>query len=483
MQASLQHAPVVSLHLAQLHRVARPSPHAVMVLLAQVVQHVLARHALRQVHVAVLTLTVVAANQAISVSADALSHTQRVSAFLHLQIQQAGGWLPFSAWMHHALYAPGLGYYAAGNAKLADAPSTSATTLSGDFITAPQLTPLFGQTLARQVSEILRQTDTLEVLEFGAGSGALANDLLSALESEGLEVRYKILEVSADLRQRQQLRLASWGDRVTWLATLPESFSGCVIGNELLDAMPVELFVWSAQGEVFERGVVSTGTHGSINTVHTNDESNIAQASAFVPSTGFAFSDRPASRQLAELVQARMPPLPGYTSEINLQAEAWIRDLGRWLTHGAALLIDYGFPRHEYYHPQRQRGTLMCHIQHRTHDDVFLAPGLQDITAHIDFTAIGEAAQESGLALLGYTSQARFLLNAGLPQLLETYAQQQHEHPDPKARAQTYAAVQKLISEAEMGELFKVFAIGRGLQSPLSGFSHSDRLWQLYKTL
>ncbi len=430
----------------------------------------------------VLTLTVVAANQAISISADALSHTQRVSAFLHLQIQQAGGWLPFSAWMHHALYAPGLGYYAAGNTKLADAPSTSATTLSGDFVTAPQLTPLFGRTLARQVSEILRQTDTLEVLEFGAGSGALAHDLLSALQAEGLKVHYKILEVSADLRQRQQQRLSEWGDRVSWLAKLPDSFSGCVIGNELLDAMPVELFVWSEQGEVFERGVVSTGTHGSINTVHTN-ETDIAQTSESVPSTGFAFADRPASRELAELVQARMPPLPGYTSEINLQAEAWIRDLGHWLTHGAALLIDYGFPRHEYYHPQRQRGTLMCHIQHRTHDDVFLAPGLQDITAHVDFTAIAEAAQESGLMLLGYTSQARFLLNAGLPQLLETYAQQQHAHPDPKARAQTYAAVQKLISEAEMGELFKVFAIGKGIQLPLSGFTHSDRLWQLYKTL
>jgi SAM-dependent MidA family methyltransferase len=373
---------------------------------------------------------------------------------LHVQIQQAGGWLPFSTWMHHALYAPGLGYYAAGNTKLADAPSTSATTLSGDFITAPQLTPLFGQTLARQVSEILRQTNSFEVLEFGAGSGTLANDLLSALHAEGLVVRYKILEVSADLRHRQQQRLSEWGDRVSWLETLPTNFAGCVVGNELLDAMPVELFAWSDQGEVLERGVVS------------ND-------------AGFAFLDKPASPQLAETARRRMPALPGYTSEVNLQAEAWMRDLGRWLTRGAALLIDYGFPRHEYYHPQRQRGTLMCHIQHRTHDDVFLAPGLQDITAHVDFTAIAEAAQHSGLDVLGYTSQARFLLNAGLPQLLEAYAQQQLKHPDPKDRAQTYAAVQKLISEAEMGELFKVIAIGRGMTRPLSGFSQSDRSEQL----
>ena len=411
----------------------------------------------------------VAANQAISISADALAHSQRVSAFLHHQLQIAGGWLPFSAWMHHALYAPGLGYYAAGNTKLADAQSTNPAPLSGDFVTAPQLTPLFGHTLARQVAEILRQTDTLEVLEFGAGSGALAHDLLTALSEMGLCVHYNILEVSADLRQRQQQRLAQWNDRVSWLETLPASFAGCVIGNELLDAMPVELFAWSEQGEVLERGVVSKASPQGAD----SDPSRLI--------SGFAFQDRPAPPQLADAVLARMPALPGYISEINLQAEAWIRDLGRWLTRGAAILIDYGFPRHEYYHPQRQRGTLMCHIQHRTHDDVFLAPGLQDITAHVDFTAIAEAAQHSGLEVLGYTSQARFLLNAGLPQLLERYAQQQLDHPDPKARAHTYTAVQKLISEAEMGELFKVIALGRGVDMPLSGFAQSDRSGQLFQ--
>lgn len=400
----------------------------------------------------------------IPVSAEALAHSQRVSAFLHQRIQQAGGWLPFSTWMHHVLYAPGLGYYAAGNTKLAEAQQTGATALSGDFVTAPQLTPLFGYTLARQVAEVLRETQTLDVLEFGAGSGALAHDLLTALSNQGLHVRYNILEVSADLRLRQQQRLSSWGDRVTWLDTLPESFSGCVVANELLDAMPVDLFVWSEQGEVLERGVVSTRAEGA------PTQSDL---------TGFAFVDQPAAALLTQMVRQRMPALPGYTSEINRQAEAWIRDLGRWLTRGAALLIDYGFPRHEYYHPQRQRGTLMCHIQHRTHDDVFLAPGLQDITAHVDFTAIAQAAHESGLALLGYTSQARFLLNAGLPLELEAYAQQQIDHPNPKARAQTYAAVQKLISEAEMGELFKVIALGRGIDSPLSGFTQSDRSGQL----
>jgi SAM-dependent MidA family methyltransferase len=471
MQANLQHAQDVSSRLAPPHQAARLSPHAVIVLLAHPVQHVLARLALRQAHVVALTLMVVAANPAISISADALAHSQRLRAFLHVQIQQAGGWLPFSAWMHHVLYAPGLGYYAAGNTKLADAQNTHATALSGDFVTAPQLTPLFGYTIARQVAEVLRQTDTLAVLEFGAGSGALAHDLLTALDEMGLNVHYNILEVSADLKQRQQERLAAWGERVTWLETLPIHFAGCVVGNELLDAMPVELFVWSEQGQVLERGIVSLES----NPVTTSDAMSLAQE--------FAFQDRPASPILTETVRARMPALPGYTSEINLQAEAWIRDLGRWLTRGAALLIDYGFPRHEYYHPQRQRGTLMCHIQHRTHDDVFLAPGLQDITAHIDFTAIAEAAQQSGLDVLGYTSQARFLLNAGLPQLLETYAQQQLNTPDSKERTLTYAAVQKLISEAEMGELFKVIVLGRGIDSPLSGFTRSDRSGQLYKQL
>ncbi|MDO9025693.1 MAG: SAM-dependent methyltransferase [Zwartia sp.] len=400
----------------------------------------------------------------IPVSADALTHSQRVSAFLHAQIQQADGWLPFSSWMHHVLYAPGLGYYAAGNTKLAEPQRTGSASLSGDFVTAPQLTPLFGQTIAKQVAEILRLTDTLDVLEFGAGSGALAHDMLCALEAEGLTVRYFILEVSADLRARQQERLKSWGERIQWLDTLPESFSGCVVANEVLDAMPIELFMWSDQGEVLVRGVASTKSAEST-------FSNIQ----------FSYEDRPAPETLAQTVRARMPALPGYRSEVNLQAEAWIRDMGQWLTRGAALLIDYGFPRHEYFHPQRQHGTLMCHIQHRTHDDVFLAPGLQDITAHVDFTAMAEAAEAAGLEVLGYTSQARFLLNAGLPDLLMAFAQSEIAQTDPKQRANTNAAVQKLISEAEMGELFKVIALGRGVTGPLSGFARSDRSGQLYK--
>lgn len=402
----------------------------------------------------------------IPVSADALTHSQRVSAFLHEQIQLAGGWLPFSHWMHHVLYAPGLGYYAAGNTKLAEPQRTGTASLSGDFVTAPQLTSLFGQTIARQVAEVLRQTDTLDVLEFGAGSGALAQDILGALDAEGLKARYFILEVSADLRTRQQERLKPWGERIQWLDALPESFSGCVVANEVLDAMPVELFVWSDQGKVLVRGVTSTQ--------HLDSSSGTIQ---------FSYEDRPASEALTETVRTRMPALPGYRSEINLQAEAWVRDMGKWLTCGAALLLDYGFPRHEYFHPQRQHGTLMCHIQHRAHDDVFLAPGLQDITAHVDFTAIAEAAETAGLEVLGYTSQARFLLNAGLPDLLTAFAQSERALNDPIHRASTHAAVQKLISEAEMGELFKVIALGRGLSAPLSSFIRGDRSGQLFKQI
>ena len=386
-----------------------------------------------------------AAETSIPVSADALAHSQRVSAFLHARIQEQGGWVPFSQWMHEVLYAPGLGYYAAGSVKLAQA-----NTLSGDFVTAPQLTPLFGYTLARQVVEVLQQANSTDILEFGAGSGALAHSVLTALDTQGLSANYFILEVSAELKARQQQLLAPWGDRVVWLSRTPASFTGCILANEVLDAMPVELFVWSEdEDQVLQRGVISDGE-------------------------GFQFQDRAAPAALEQAVRTRMPYLPGYRSEINLQAEAWVRDLGTWLAKGAALLIDYGFPRHEFFHPQRQRGTLMCHVQHRAHDDVFLAPGLQDITAHVDFTAIADAALSAKLEVLGYTSQARFLINSGMPELLYGLDQ-----TDTKQLAYTHGAVQKLLSEAEMGELFKVMALSRGLTQILSGFSRSDRSAQL----
>lgn len=378
----------------------------------------------------------------------AQAHSEAVAAHLRAAIGAASGWLPFDHWMAEALYAPGLGYYAAGNVKLAEA---DASAPAGDFVTAPQLTPLFARTLARQVAQVLRQTDTQAVLEFGAGTGALAEGVLRELDALGLQdTQYLILEVSADLRARQAERLAPFGERVRWLDALPDRFRGCVLANEVLDAMPVSLFRWSDDGTVMERGVAWDATQG------------------------FVWEDRPAPPRLAEAVAARMPALPGYVSEINPQAEAWIDAMGRWLEQGAALLIDYGFPQGEYYHPQRAGGTLMCHLRHHAHGDPFTAPGLQDITAHVDFTAMADAAQAAGLQVLGYTSQARFLMNAGLMELLA-----QLDPSDARAYAQAVAPVQKLLSEAEMGELFKVLAVGRGIAQPLIGFARGDRLGKL----
>ncbi|WAI86288.1 MULTISPECIES: class I SAM-dependent methyltransferase [Achromobacter] len=380
----------------------------------------------------------------------AQAHSDATAAHLRKTISANGGWLPFDHWMAEALYAPGLGYYAAGNVKLADA-DDGAKTPAGDFVTAPQLTPLFARTIARQAAQVLRQTQTQAVLEFGAGTGALAEGVLRELDALGLDqTQYLILEVSADLRARQAERLASFGSRVQWLDSLPNTFAGCVLANEVLDAMPVSLFCWGEDGAVLERGV------------------------ALDAQQGFVWSDRPAPAALAQAVAARMPALPGYVSEINLQGEAWIAAMGSWLERGAALLVDYGFPRSEYYHPQRAGGTLMCHLRHHAHGDPFTAPGLQDITAHVDFTAMADAALEANLQVLGYTSQARFLMNAGLMDLLE-----QLDPSDAQQYAQAVAPVQKLLSEAEMGELFKVLAVGRGMTEPLAGFSRGDRLGKL----
>lgn len=367
---------------------------------------------------------------------DALSarHALRVASHLRRLITQAADrFLPFELWMDQALYAPGLGYYAAGSAKFGGA------TPSGDFTTAPELTPLFGLTLSRQIQEVLYQSESTQVLEFGAGSGALAASLIPALRAQGVEPRYQIMEVSADLRQRQRERLAPLDADITWLDTLPGQFNGCVLANEVLDAMPATLFIWDEEGQVRELGVGL-------------DERQ-----------DFVWRHRAAPPILRDTVHARMPCLPGYQSEVNLRAEAWMKDLGGWLEKGAALLLDYGMPQREYYHPQRAQGTLMCHFRHHAHGQPLIHPGLQDITAHVDFTAMADAALAGGLDVLGYTSQARFLMNAGLLTHLQD------------ASPQALSAVQKLVSEAEMGELFKVLAVGRNIDGPLLGFRGGDR--------
>ena len=345
-------------------------------------------------------------------------------------VQAAGGWLPFDRFMALALYEPGLGYYAHSAPKFGLMPESGS-----DFVTAPELSPVFGRALAVQVRQTLEAAGSGQVTEFGAGSGALAEQLLDALGDAVDD--YAIVDLSGVLRARQQARLARFGARVRWLDRLPDTITGAVVGNEVLDAMPVQLLHWDGAAW-FERGVVADGD-------------------------GWAWSDRPT---------ALRPPLdgpfpPGTITEIHPQAEAFILSLAERLQRSAAYFIDYGFPEAEYYHPQRAGGTLMCHRGHRADPDPLTDVGLKDITAHVNFTGIALAAQNAGLDVLGYTSQARFLLNCGLLGLLET------------ADAAQRGMAQKLITEHEMGELFKVIAIGRGLAIDPVGFASGDRTHRL----
>lgn len=385
-----------------------------------------------------------------ALDADAASHLRAMQEYLAYRIKNSDdGFMPFEEWMHHTLYAPGLGYYVAGSAKF------GGKTPEGDFTTAPELTPLFGQALAGQVAQILSASGSRTVLEVGAGTGALAAALIPALNALDIRPRYKILEVSGELRERQRQRLTGVRADVQWLQTLPTDFKGCIIANEVLDAMPATLFRWGYDGKVLELGV---GLEGG------------AQSADNSTTPHFVMAERPADASLQSLVAERMPPLPGYHSEINVQAETWIRQLGAWLTQGVALFIDYGFPQREFYHPQRAEGTLMCHFRHHAHADPLLYPGLQDITTHVDFTAMADAALQGGLSVLGYTSQARFLMNAGLIELLTGL-----DPHDAAGYAKAVGPVQKLLSEAEMGELFKVMAVGKGIDVPLMGFAKGDR--------
>jgi len=376
---------------------------------------------------------------------EALAHSEALGAQLRTEIAAAGGWLSFARFMDRALYAPGFGYYAAGARKFGAA---------GDFVTAPELTPYFARTLARQAAEVMAASAPA-IVEAGAGSGRLAADLLAALEELGcLPAHYGILEVSPDLAERQHALLAAKVPhllpRVTWLSALPERFSGLLLGNEVLDAMPVHLVAWHDDG-IAERGVAADS------------------------SGQFVWEDRPAGGALlarAQALQAEFALGGGYLSEINLAASAWVREWASRLERGALLLFDYGFPRREYYHPQRAAGTVMCHYRHQAHPDPFVFPGLQDITAHVDFTAVAEAAFDGGCAVLGYTSQATFLMNCGLLDLLGRL------EPTAPATIREAAAAHKLLSPAEMGELFKVIAAGRGMAS-LSGFARGDRLHAL----
>jgi SAM-dependent MidA family methyltransferase len=371
-------------------------------------------------------------------SSDALVHSAKLCEVIRKDIAAQGGWIPFSRFMELALYAPGLGYYTAGAHKFGQ---------EGDFITAPEISTLFGRTLARQLVEVM-QASSPHILELGAGSGKLALDILGELARlDTLPDSYSILEVSADLRERQQTlireKLPQLASRVHWLDALPETISGAVIGNEILDALPVHLLYWS-EGRILERGVSSE-------------------------SSRFVWKDKlAASKALLDIAKNIKVP-NDYLSEVSVTARGLVSSLCERMDKGAMLFFDYGFGAREYYHPQRSRGTLMCHYRHHSHDDPFYLPGLQDITAHVDFTAIAEAAIDQGAHFLGYTSQAHFLMNNGVTEFFGDISLD-----DIKAYAPLSAQLQKLTSPAEMGELFKVIALGKGMDQPLAGFLRGD---------
>lgn len=384
--------------------------------------------------------------------AEAQAFSQALSAKIQNAIEQAGGWVPFSTFMEQALYAPGLGYYSGGAHKFGAA---------GDFVTGPEMTPLFGRTLARTLGPMLAASQPV-ITEAGAGTGKLAGDLLQALEALGqLPERYNILELSAELAERQRQHLSTTVphlmDRIHWLDALPDTLAGVVVGNEVLDAMPVELVHWQ-NGQAHRLGVCVEALGDGLRFVNAPGDTSPELAARV--------------RALAE----KYDWPDDYTTEIPFAGPAWITTLAQRLTQGALLLIDYGFPRHEFYHHERTGGTLMCHYRHRAHPDPFYWPGLQDITAHVDFTAIAEAGFYAGLNVAGYCTQAGWLLDAGLLDLL---AAEQPADPNQMtpASVRTQHAVQTLLSPAEMGEFFKVILLTKSLPANLRipGFLRSDR--------
>lgn len=377
-------------------------------------------------------------------SADALAHSARLVQFIAARIRDAGGWIDFADYMELALYAPALGYYSAGAAKFGP---------QGDFVTAPEISPLFGRCLANACAPWLRANRGGSILELGAGTGALAAEVLAALErNDALPERYLILEVSGELRERQRLAISRLPARlaalVDWIERLPaQPLRAVVLANEVVDALPVSVFSRCGTS-LLARGVaLSDG--------------------------GFDWALRPASAELAHAVSSIEDELgallpEGYTSEVCLRLPAWIGALAAALGDGLILLSDYGMSRREYYHPQRRSGTLACHYRHRAHADPFFHPGLQDITAWVDFTAVAAAAAAAGLAVAGYTTQAHFLLDAGLDRELSTLAS-----GADRAALEAVRQAKLLLLPGEMGEHFKVLALVRGT-AETRGFGFRD---------
>ncbi|EIJ43701.1 hypothetical protein BegalDRAFT_2869 [Beggiatoa alba B18LD] len=372
----------------------------------------------------------------------AIEHHHRLKAYINAQIQQAGGAISFQAFMESALYAPQLGYYSAGMRKFG---------AGGDFVTAPELSALFSQCLAKQCQAVLNSVENGVIIEFGAGTGIMATDILRSLAQwDCLPSRYYIVELSPSLQQVQQETLKSQVpelfSRVEWLQQLPsEPVQGVILANEVLDAMPVQRFQLT-DDDVLAFYVTAEMDIFQWQTRSTND--NV----------------------LRQQVEALRPLLPvGYTSEINPTLSAWVQSLADILEKGLAILIDYGFPRAEYYHPQRHQGTLMCHYRHQAHGDPLILVGLQDITAHVDFTAVAEATIGTDWNVAGYTNQANFLLSLGLMEALAQY------QADEVRYYNMSQAVKRLLLPSEMGELFKVIGLSKHLDISLAGFTLDQR--------
>lgn len=376
---------------------------------------------------------------------NAKAHSERLVNHIRGEIEAAGGRLPFDRYMELALYAPGLGYYAAGARKFGKA---------GDFVTAPEISPLFARCLARQCKQVLEQLGGGDLLEFGAGSGVLAADILLELQQLGsLPTRYLILELSPDLKARQRETLEQKApdllDRVEWLSAMPDAdFHGVVLANELLDAMPVNRFRIE-QGKILEQFVGWKDDQLNCDWFEPVAPGLISSVGAVQNLLGSDCSD--------------------YESEVNLRLAPWLEAISRFFTAGVLLLIDYGYTRAEFYHPQRDRGTLMCYYRHRTHPDPLFLPGLQDITAHVDFTAVAEAGVAAGFSLAGYSTQAYFLMGTGLDELVAA-----SDPTDILPHMNLVQEVKRLTLPSEMGERFKVLGLGKKMNGPLAGFSMRD---------
>jgi SAM-dependent MidA family methyltransferase len=376
-------------------------------------------------------------------SSQALELSAELSTVIRAAINAAGGSIPFSRYMEMCLYTPGLGYYSAGQRKFGP---------GGDFVTAPEISPLFGRCLASSCKEVLESLQGGDILEFGAGSGQLAIDVLGELERQAcLPGHYLILERSAELRQRQQQaiqkKLPQLLDRVVWIDALPTAgFRGVMLANEVLDAMAVERFQWDGKAaNLFHVSCEGDGFQWRLQ--ESQDDATAAVES------------------LVSMCQLQ----PGYISEANILLSAWLQSVAAVMEQGVILLLDYGYPRHEYYHPQRSSGTLMCHYRQRAHDDPFLWPGLQDITAHVDFTAVAEAALAADLEVTGYTTQTYFLLDCGLDKLLQQAGPTDSTHYIHLAQQ-----AKTLILPGEMGERFKCIGLTRGLTTTVPGFRMQD---------